>query len=131
MKFIISGFQPKSLSDGTVPIGQLKSQARRVSHQVPGCDDRVGPVIRFERYGRIIQRSLARRELVFGVKVPDDGKGGGFAGLVIWRETPYGPGDAEVIIDLARARAVGATDWIGEFVRKIILAAGWNIELEE
>ncbi|MCD6193299.1 MAG: hypothetical protein J7L26_07495 [Candidatus Aminicenantes bacterium] len=124
-KFIISGFHPKKLTDGTIPVGQLKSQARRVSHQVAGCDDKVGPVIRFERYGRIYERPLTRRELVFGVRAPEDGKGGGFAGLVIWRDLEEDR--CEVIINLARARAVGAEEWIEEFVKKIILAAGWKI----
>jgi hypothetical protein len=131
-KFVISGFspQPYRFSDGTeiMPGGQLKSQARRVSHRVTGCDDKVGPVIRFERYGRIYKRALTRRELVFGVKSPNDGKGGGFAGLVIWSSFNNPP---EVRINMVRAKAVGADNWIVQFVRKVILAAGWTILQED
>jgi hypothetical protein len=65
-KFLVTGFSP---------IGEMKSLARRASHIVPGAEDKVGPSIRFERYGKIIERPLTRRELVFGVKAPADGKG--------------------------------------------------------
>jgi hypothetical protein len=91
----------------------------------------VGPSVRFERYGRIVERPLTRRELVFGVKAPDDGKGGGFAGLVVWAGYEGSDLQPEVRIDMARARMVGADDWIVQFVRQIILAAGWTIQSEE
>jgi len=130
-KFVISGFssKPYRFPDGSeiMPGGQMKSQARRASHRVVGCDDRVGPVVRFERYGRIIERALTRRELVFGAKAPDDGKGGGFAGLVVWQGF-IDP--AEVRIDMARAQAAGAGEWIVQFVRDVIIAAGWTIQSE-
>ena len=129
-KFLVAGFSPKPyrFPDGSeiIPGGQMKSQARKASHAVPGAEDKVGPVIRFERYGRIFERPLTRRELVFGVKAPNDGKSGGFAGLVVWRD-PYDDQPGEVIIDLARARWAGAGDWIVQFVRDIIIAAGWTI----
>jgi hypothetical protein len=113
-----------------VPGGQMKSQARKVSHAVPGAEDKVGPSVRFERYGRIVERPLTRRELVFGVKAPDDGKGGGFAGLVIWRD-PHNDQPGEILVDTVRAKWIGAGDWIVNFVRQIILAAGWTIQKEE
>lgn len=132
-KFLATGvtLQPHRFPDGSeiIPGGQMKSQARKASHQVPGADDKVGPTVRFERYGRIVERPLTRRELVFGVKAPDDGKGGGFAGLVIWRD-PHGDQPGEVIIT-PRAGLTGAGDWIVQFVREIILAAGWTIQAEE
>lgn len=132
-RFLVSGvsLSPYRLSDGReiVPGGQMKSQARRVSHRLPGADDKVGPVIRFERYGRVHERPLTRREMIFGVKAPPDGKGGGFAGLVIWRD-PYEDRPGEVIIT-PRARLTGAGEWIVQFVRQIILTAGWTIIKEE
>jgi len=123
-KFLVTGVNLQKIGD-IIPGGQMKSQARKASHAVPGAEDRVGPSVRFERYGRIVERALTRREMVFGVKAPDDGKGGGFAGLVIWRD-PQGDQPGEVIIT-PRASLIGAGDWIVQFVREIILAAGWTI----
>jgi len=124
-KIVLTGFQPEKLSDGAIPFGQLKSQARRASHRVPSCDDEVGPVIRFDYRGQIFERKLTRREMVFGVKAPDDNSGGGFAGLVIWRdgqdELP-----SEVVIEMARARMTGAGEWVIQFVREVVKAANWK-----
>jgi len=132
-KFLVKGvvLQPYRFPDGQeiMPGGQMKTQARRASHRVLGGDDKVGPTIRFERYDRIYERPLTKREVVFGVKSPDDGRGGGFAGLVIWRD-PSGDELGEVIIT-PRAGLAGAGDWITDFVRQIILVAGWTIRAEE
>jgi len=125
-KILLSGFEPQKLLNGEIPIGQLKSQARRASHSVPGCDDQLGPVIRFDYRGQIIKRKITRRELVFGVKAPDDNSGGGFAGLVSWRESDEGS-PSEVLVNLARAKMAGADKWVVQFVRDVIVAAGWTI----
>jgi len=127
-KFLVTGVELWRTPEGIIPGGQMKSQARKASHAVPGAEDQVGPVVRFERYGRLYERALTRRELVFGVKAPEDGKGGGFAGLVVWRD-PYRDQSGEVIIT-PRAQMV-AGDWIVQFVREVIVAAGWTIEREE
>lgn len=128
-RFWVTGVKLQQTPEGIVPGGQMKTQARKVSHTVPGAHDAMGPPIRFERYGRIVERPLSRRDLVFGVKAPDDDKGGGFAGLVIWQD-PHGDQPGQVIIT-PRASLVGAGDWIVQFVRQIILAAGWTIQSEE
>jgi len=124
-RFLVTGVELRQTPEGIIPGGQMKSQARRASHRVPGADDQVGPSVRFERYGRIAERPLTRRELVFGVKAPDDGKGGGFAGLVIWRD-PSGDEPGEVIVN----DRIRTGEWIVQFVRQIILAAGWTIQSE-
>lgn len=130
-KFLVRGVELRETPEGIFSFGQMKSQARKVSHAVSGAEDKVGPSVRFERYGQIIERPLTRRELVFGVKAPDDGKGGGFAGLVIWRD-PYEDQPGEIVITpRASSSLVGASDWIVDFVRQIILAAGWQIQSEE
>lgn len=130
-KFFVSGFSPEQcqLTNGweVMPVGQMKQQARRVSHNVPGADDQIGPAVRFERYGRIFNRALTRREMVFGVKKPDQSEGG-FAGLVSWCDQTT---LCEVRVDLGRAGYFSARSWIVQFVREIILAAGWTIEREE
>jgi len=134
-KFLVAGvvLQPYRFPDGQeiIPGGQMKSQARRASHRVLGGDDKVGPTIRFERYDQILDRPLTKRELVFGVKSPNDGQGGGFAGLVAWCGYEGSDLQPEVRIDLARARMVNASEWIVQFVREVILAAGWAIQSEE
>lgn len=115
--FKISGFRPKSQA-----IGQMKSQARKASHDVAGCDKQVGPVIAFERYKIIYNRSLTRREMVFGVKAIHYVSGSGFAGLVAWHDH-----DQSVKINMVRAKSLGIQDWIVQFVRDTIVAAGWTI----
>lgn len=128
-RFLVAGFVPTATAEGIIPGGQMKTEARRVSHRVPGAEDRVGPSVRFERYGRLYERALTRRELVFGVKAPDDGKGGGFAGLVVWAGYEGLDRQAEVRIDMARM--AGAEEWLVQFVRDVIVAAGWTVESEK
>ena len=137
-RFWVSGvrLEPYRFPDGSeiIPGGQMKSQARRASHRVPGAEERVGPAIRFERYGRIYKRPLSRREIIFGVRAPEDGKGGGFKGVAIWRDPdPDSEGLGEVLVDLARAKWAGfrSEEEVVRFVREVILAAGWTIEKEE
>lgn len=131
--FKIAGFQaqPFPFEDGTqiIPGGQLKQQARRASHRVHGCDELVGPKVRFEYYEKPYLRHLTRREVVFGVKAPKHGDGG-FAGLVAWcgyEGTDHTP---EIHIDMVRASMARAEEWTIDFVRDIIRVAGWTI-LEE
>ena len=129
--FKISGFRPEvnTLDGGSImtPGGQLKSQARKASHRVDGCDDPVGPVVRFEYKGQIETRPLTRREMVFGMKSPDDGNGGGFAGLVAWCGYAGTQRAPEICIDLYRAQVYGANQWIIHFVSEIIRWAGWTV----
>lgn len=116
------GFAPK---EGKV--WQFKSRARHMSHEVPGCDDTVGPACRFLLVGkRITTRNLTRREIVFGVKAPPDGKGGGFKGLVSWTWNAH-PNLSEVKIDIARAQEIGAEGWLEQFVCAVIKKCGWTV----
>lgn len=131
-RFDISGFAVNNRGE------DMKKQARRASHQVASCDEVVtscGPFRVEEKSGEEAVRHLTRRELVFGLK--------GFGGLVIWRGTtgmdmddPEGSGmciavDGEVIID-SRAKMLGLlSEWIIDFVRQIIVKAGWRIIQEE
>ena len=121
----------------TLPSGQteddrssdlkMKSHARHKSHEVAGADDRVGPVCRFLLRGdRITERRLSKREIIFGVPAPRDGKDGGWKGLVswIWHDEPEHP---ELRIDMARARAIGAESWIVDFVGAAVKECGWTV----
>jgi hypothetical protein len=67
--------------------------------------------------------------LVFGVPAPQDGKGGGWKGLAVWlwRDDPN---FSEVQIDIARVTAIGAENWLPDFVRAIIERCGWTIAEE-
>lgn len=126
-KFFVKGY----LFNGKMQ-EEMKRIARRVSHRVPGANDSglsLGPV-RFEYRGRIEQRSLTKRETVFGMASPSD-RNGGFAGLVSWRGYPDENGCTVVSVDIARATLVGASEWIVDFVRQCIVQAGWAIEDEE
>ncbi len=126
--FKIAGLFPvDQADDGRSLDQQLKSYARHLSHEVPGADDKVGPRCRFLLKGnRITERLLNRRELVFGVKAPPDGKGGGWKGLVSWTRLDD-PNHAEVRIDMSAATAAGASDWIVKFIRDIVVSCGWTI----
>lgn len=128
----IAGILPVGWADDDrMPDQKFKSHARHQSHEVPGCDDKVGPTCRFLLKGdRITERRLNKRELVFGVPAPRDGKGGGWQGLAawIWHDEPDLP---EVRIDMSRARSVGADSWIGDFVRAVVEQCGWQVVDED
>lgn len=112
--------------------GRMKSVARRASHQVPECETpglTIGPV-RFDYRGSVVTRNLTRREAVFGMRSPVDGRGG-FAGLVTWQGYPNNEDQTYVSIDMTRSRIVGADGWIVDFVRQCIVAAGWIVVREE
>jgi hypothetical protein len=105
---------------------KFKSIARHRSHEVAGASEKVGPVCRFLLRGRrITERALSKRELVFGVPAPQDGKGGGWKGLVLWVWHDERP--AEVCIDQGRTEAINATGWIDEFLRSVIAQCGWSV----
>ena len=107
----------------------VKWYARFASHKVLGCDDQVGPnlkyIMRFRIGERAYENRLTRRQLVFGVGRGQDG----FKGLCDWQIEEVDTISARV--DLIRANEVNATEWIIPFVREIILAAGWKVEFEE
>lgn len=127
-RLIIAGSGPAGWeTDDRTPDQKFKSHARHHSHEVPGCDDKVSPRCRFLLKGnRITERNLSKRELVFGVPAPQDGKGGGWKGLVvwIWHDEPDSP---EVQIDMHRSQAFGADSWVVDFIRNVIVRSGWTI----
>lgn len=119
IKFLVEGYQGEP--------ERMKSVARRVSHQLPDAEEQgINRSIRFERYDEIIKRPLTKRETVFGVKSPPNG--GGCKGLVNWRAFCR---PAEATIEMARAKILGADEWIEDFVRRVILEAGWKIVKQE
>lgn len=122
--FYIRGFSLRWEEEIYSGNSQLTTIARGWSHEVKGCDDLIGPVTRFDRYGKILERSLTRREMVFGVWKPEDGRGG-FRPFVYWTYTNKNISVAQ--IDLKKARKYNAEEWIIDFVRQTILQAGWWI----
>ena len=67
---------------------RMKSFARAQSSCVPFAGEQVGPERRYleRRAGawRVVLRRLDRTQCSFGVRRPDDGRGGGFRGLASW-----------------------------------------------
>ncbi len=123
--FIAGGVQEQEVLLGR----GLKWHARFASHKIPGCDDQIGPNIKytmsFKTGLREYENRLTRRQLVFGVGGTRDK---GFKGLCDWDIEDFDK--VSVKVDLIRASTVSATEWIVPFVRDIILAAGWKVEHE-
>ncbi len=101
--------------------------ARKASHLIPGCDDRVGPRrIYFYRRTRRVGK-IPRRLMVFGV---GSFRGsGGFGPLLHVRFVNKGL--AHLVLNLSDAQTFDAQQWLGKFVLEICGQAGWRVQFIE
>jgi len=140
-QFTISGFDGRYsiIKKGRQQVIEeaMKKQARRASHRVIGCDERVGPKVSYGLYldgihYQDFEEKLSRRQVVFGVPYPDLQHRhtiNGFQGLCRWLG-PATNGLSYILVDMKRASQARVENWVLIFMRSIIHEAGWTIEDE-
>lgn len=105
----------------------LKFMARKVSHQISGCDDPIGPRrVCFYRGQKIIA-NIPRRLMVFGV-ARYNGRGG-FKPFLHVRFVCRGL--AHLVLNLTDAAAFGAERWLKKFVLDLCVQNGWHVQFME